>query len=347
MCIDPKTSKDLLGQGARLRMRFMYSSLTYASSTFEADAKGHAPTADSVDDAHSSPYASAFAESRNAERKILSCSDALEAFTQTNTLCPNDLASLICDHEKTHELRCATRPFFTQTIVFREAAAPTITHSAPGVELGFWDRPELCLFEDANFFLLIEDAAIGRTGDGILPDLSAPHIRRQLLALTKEQQEAIAEHDAALGRRAANESPVLAEDDDYVRSGAVSTSSRDPQATLSPVGGNDSSKELYGEGDAVSTGSKYPHETLPAETLPHTDLPQAAEALIPRSHQCSACTREFRYAKDLRRHRGDAHSTIRTHFCSIPACKFAKRGFKRKDQLARHMRTVHAAEKTV
>lgn len=75
----------------------------------------------------------------------------------------------------------------------------------------------------------------------------------------------------------------------------------------------------------------------------HARLTQTSPVHIrARSYICahSSCTRSFRWPKDLRRHE-KVHSPARALYCPYVACDWAIRGFKRQDNLARHLKRKH------
>ncbi|KAF2723301.1 hypothetical protein K431DRAFT_344858 [Polychaeton citri CBS 116435] len=62
----------------------------------------------------------------------------------------------------------------------------------------------------------------------------------------------------------------------------------------------------------------------------------------PRSNRrCSVCSANFKYPKDLRRHRNSKHDQTKTFECPRFGCKSRGKCFTRKDNYLRHMRVVH------
>lgn len=64
-----------------------------------------------------------------------------------------------------------------------------------------------------------------------------------------------------------------------------------------------------------------------------------------RPHSCSSCPVKFLYSKDLERHYRSKHADLRTvaerHFCPVSGCKFASKGFARKDKKKQHIENTH------
>nr|POE54415.1 histone-lysine n-methyltransferase prdm9 [Quercus suber] len=62
-----------------------------------------------------------------------------------------------------------------------------------------------------------------------------------------------------------------------------------------------------------------------------------------RPHICETCGKDFLHRKDMRRHQNthETGSASKRHFCAEEMCR-GKKGYSRKDHLARHMRTKHA-----
>ncbi|KAK0284969.1 hypothetical protein LTR35_000306 [Friedmanniomyces endolithicus] len=56
-----------------------------------------------------------------------------------------------------------------------------------------------------------------------------------------------------------------------------------------------------------------------------------------RNYLCQLCGKGFVYPKDLERHGRDAHSPIRPYLCLNTACWYSTEGFKRSDNLKRHV----------
>ena len=60
-----------------------------------------------------------------------------------------------------------------------------------------------------------------------------------------------------------------------------------------------------------------------------------------RPHRCALCHRRFLYPRELRRHMASHGVGIR-YMCPVPRCRYATRGFGRRDHLLRHLRNSHA-----
>lgn len=62
-----------------------------------------------------------------------------------------------------------------------------------------------------------------------------------------------------------------------------------------------------------------------------------------RPHSCSSCPVTFLYSKDLERHNRSKHADLGTvtdrYLCTVSGCKFASKGFARKDKKNQHMNT--------
>nr|POF00953.1 isoform 5 of wilms tumor protein like [Quercus suber] len=63
-----------------------------------------------------------------------------------------------------------------------------------------------------------------------------------------------------------------------------------------------------------------------------------------RPHLCTVCGKDFLHLKDMRRHQNThaVGSASKRHFCLRDSCR-GKKGYSRKDHLARHMRMKHPA----
>lgn len=55
--------------------------------------------------------------------------------------------------------------------------------------------------------------------------------------------------------------------------------------------------------------------------------------------RCEICKHSFTYKKDLDRHRSSVHISNPNWFCPVQECKYAKRGFSRKDKAFQHVKT--------
>ena len=66
---------------------------------------------------------------------------------------------------------------------------------------------------------------------------------------------------------------------------------------------------------------------------------------VRRKYPCGigGCTASFKLEKDLvrHRHRTGIHQSPRSFFCNVKGCESSDKGFSRKDNLDRHMRSRH------
>jgi len=66
--------------------------------------------------------------------------------------------------------------------------------------------------------------------------------------------------------------------------------------------------------------------------------------------KCQHCGRGFETPKDVKRHINDVHETTRRYFCIVSTCRYSRsvhverKGFSRKENWRRHMRTKHNVE---
>ena len=63
-----------------------------------------------------------------------------------------------------------------------------------------------------------------------------------------------------------------------------------------------------------------------------------------RAHACQHCGRRFQYRKDLIRHLPKHDPNARRFYCPHEGCKYASKGFGRRDHLDRHIGTQHPAD---
>ncbi len=92
---------------------------------------------------------------------------------------------------------------------------------------------------------------------------------------------------------------------------------------------------------------REPHEQNVSDRSPSASKEMNHVDTVPRHHErsvhaernylCQLCGRGFVYPKDLERHGKDAHSPIRPYLCPNTACWYSTEGFKRSDNLKRHV----------
>ncbi|KAF2642085.1 hypothetical protein P280DRAFT_292280 [Massarina eburnea CBS 473.64] len=72
------------------------------------------------------------------------------------------------------------------------------------------------------------------------------------------------------------------------------------------------------------------------DPLKHTRTPSREPS---DSFSCSQCERTFRYKKDVERHKTSIHDKRPSWFCPAVKCRFATKGFSRKDKAVQHIKT--------
>jgi hypothetical protein len=123
----------------------------------------------------------------------------------------------------------------------------------------------------------------------------------------------------------------------------LDTPSIDSSKTYTPL---DGIFDLLSEDQALPPFMQVFDDHIIDEEAP-APIPAAAPASRPkvrtRPHLCPepGCEKSFQYPKDVRRHDKAVHGKIRDFRCEEPACKYADRGFPRRDQLRRHQKTAH------
>lgn len=159
------------------------------------------------------------------------------------------------------------------------------------------------------------------------------------------------EQQAGCAERAEHDEPFLISDDQPV--GLERGEDNTPQPAIQPARSEgrfqcDRCPRSFAQQHAVKYVAFGPFSCPKTNLGASTHLGRQHER--PESCRCAHCGYTAQYKKDLRRHVQDKHPALSEHqsmskyFCPAPGCRFSEgrhEGHSRKDNLNRHIRTVH------